>query len=146
MNVTFDEELELNVASEVADLNYVALSERIKKLEELLANQQSKPTENNSNGDTVLVYRRTQYFDFIDPNTHSFAWSGQQIKYEFDLPDEYVGKFCEVFINGEVDARVSSMPKRLTLYSQNPTDKDEILIIAYADSEHVTNTLYAHGL
>lgn len=108
--------------------------------------------EQNSGGgtvtvsDRVLVYRRTQRFDFINPENNSFAWSGQQIRYEFDVPQEFVGKFCEVFINGNVDARVPAMTPTLTLFSQNPTDKDEILIVAYVDSEHVDTTLYAHGL
>lgn len=96
--------------------------------------------------DRILVYRRTQHFDFIDKESGSYAWSGNQIQYSFPVPKEFVGKFCEVFINGNVDARVPSMPDTLTLYSQNPTDKDEILIVGYEDSEHVEDTLNAHGL
>ena len=112
--------------------------------------EQGKPIDNNENTvqtaqDRIYVYRRTQRFNFEDEN-HNFVWSGQQIKYSFPVPTEFVGKFCEVFINGNIDARVPSMTENLTLYSQNPTDKDEILILAYEDSEHVENTINAHGL
>ena len=112
--------------------------------------EQTKPVDNNENTvktaqDRIYVYRRTQRFNFEDEN-HNFAYSGKQIQYSFQIPAEFVGKFCEVFINGNIDARVPSMPETLTLYSQNPTDKDEILIVGYEDSEYVEDTLQAHGL
>lgn len=127
------------------------IGQDVKAILNRLDTLEQRPTDNGGNTvqpaqDRILVYRRTQHFDFIDKETGSFAWSGNQIKYSFNVPPEFVGKFCEVFINGNVDARVPSMPETLTLASQNPTDKDEILIVAYEDSEHVEDTLNAHGL
>lgn len=96
--------------------------------------------------DRIHIYRRTQTYNFVNPENQSYAWSGEQIKYTFPMPPEFVGKFCEVFINGNIDARVPSMSSELTLYSQNTTGTDEVLVIAYEDSEHITHELMTHGL
>lgn len=139
----------LNTKSDIGDIETLrskcnALNELISTEKKRINALEAKLQELSKSGDKFLIYRRTQYFNFYGEN-NNFSWSGQQIRYNITLPPAFVGKFCEVFINGNIDARVPNMPETIELFSQDPLNKDEILIVAYEDSEHITDTLQAYG-
>lgn len=129
----------LKVAEAVYQTN-----QQLTQIQERLSS--AKPTDRPElNTDSpILVYRRSQRYNYTDPQGN-IKIPGQ-VRYTLSLPLELQGKFAVVYINGNIDARVASLPPTIDLFSQDILNGDEILILAYTNEGKIIDTLDVYNM